>query len=311
MTATRRPASSTVSSHAAEWNDGPANCSRPAMAGNDGRLSWPTAQTIPSTTSVVSVPSPVRTRQRPDAGVLVEAGLGHLAAEADALLEPEVLGRRLQVGQQVGLGREAGDPPVGLREGVAVELIGDVDAAPRIHVLEPGPAHVAVLLEHRHRHAGLAQAVCRGQAGGTSPDDGAPKGAVGLRDAPRRCPWVVPRERELLGQELVPVLCRAGADEEPEDAPHAPAPSLHGRAGPRPGGPPTRRSPAPAPRPPAPERGRARAPTAGPGPARTPPGATTSRPCGAPRHTAADARLPRHRPPANRERRHPHPCRGA
>ena len=52
MTATRRPASSTESSQAAEWKDGPAKRSRPSMAGKDGRLSWPTAQTTPSNSSV-------------------------------------------------------------------------------------------------------------------------------------------------------------------------------------------------------------------------------------------------------------------
>ena len=62
MTATRRPASSTPSSQAAEWNDGPRKRSRPAMAGKDGRLSCPTAHTIPSKASTRSVPSPARTR---------------------------------------------------------------------------------------------------------------------------------------------------------------------------------------------------------------------------------------------------------
>ncbi len=61
MTPTRRPASSTVSSQAAEWKDGPTKRAWPSMAGRDGRLSWPTAHTIPSTTSVTSVPSPART----------------------------------------------------------------------------------------------------------------------------------------------------------------------------------------------------------------------------------------------------------
>ena len=43
MTATRLPASSTSSRQRAEWNDGPANESRPSMSGKLGRLSCPTA----------------------------------------------------------------------------------------------------------------------------------------------------------------------------------------------------------------------------------------------------------------------------
>ncbi len=54
MTATRRPLNSTEWSQAAEWNEGPANRSRPAMAGKDGRLSWPVAQTSASKCSVCS-----------------------------------------------------------------------------------------------------------------------------------------------------------------------------------------------------------------------------------------------------------------
>ncbi len=82
MTATRCPASSTVSSQAAEWKDGPAKRSRPAMAGKDGRLSCPTAQTTASNTSVGRRYGAVGRRTVSDhccvAGRSVEAGLGHL-----------------------------------------------------------------------------------------------------------------------------------------------------------------------------------------------------------------------------------------
>ena len=104
-------------------------------------------------------PAAVPHGQRPGAGLVVEAGLGHVAGQADALGQFQVLGRRLQVRQEVRLGREAGGPVIGLREGEAVELVGDVNPAARIHVLKPGPAHVGVLLEHGDRHTGLAQAV--------------------------------------------------------------------------------------------------------------------------------------------------------
>ncbi len=61
ITATRRPSNSTESSQAAEWNEGPPNVSRPARAGNEGRLSWPTAHTIASNAWARSDPSPPRT----------------------------------------------------------------------------------------------------------------------------------------------------------------------------------------------------------------------------------------------------------
>ncbi len=189
------------------------------MEGKDGRLSCPTAQTIPSTTSVV-VGSPGGAHgQRPFGRGLVEAGLGHLAPEADALPQPEILRSRMEVGQQVGLGREAGDPVVRLREGEAVELVGHVDPAARVHVLEPRPAHVGVLLEHRDRHAGLAQAVRRRQAGSARAHDGAPELASEVRRVPGGPARVGAFERELLAQESLPVLGRAGTDQEPEDAP--------------------------------------------------------------------------------------------
>ena len=155
---------------------------------------------------------PARTVSDHSRAVVVEAGLGHLAPEADALPQLEVLGRRLEVGQQVGLGREAGDPVVGLGEGEAVELVGDVDAAARVHVLEPGAAHVAVLLEHRDRHTGLAQPVCRRQPRGAGPDDGAAERRRRRRSVRHEgSPRVGAFERELLGQEALPVLGRAGS----------------------------------------------------------------------------------------------------
>ena len=164
MTATRRPDSSTVSSQAAEWKDGPVKRSRP-VDGRKGRaveLPHRADDGVDGLGRLVPVGGPHG--QRPLPGGLVETGLGHLAPEADALPQAQVLGRPLEVGQQVGLGREAGDPVVGLREGEAVELVGDVNPAARVDVLEPRAAHVAVLLEHRHGHAGLAQPVRRGQA---------------------------------------------------------------------------------------------------------------------------------------------------
>ena len=157
--------------------------------------------------------------QRPLGRGLVEARLGHLAPEADALPQPEVLRRRLEVGQQVGLGREAGDPVVRLGERVAVQLVGHVDPAAGVDILEPRPADVAVLLEHRDRHTGLAQAVRRRQARGARADDGAAKIGSEVGAAPRRSARIGSFERELLTQEPLPLLGRVGANQEPEDAP--------------------------------------------------------------------------------------------
>ncbi len=52
ITATRLPRRSTVSSHRAEWNHGPAKSSMPLMSGIDGRLSCPVAHTSASSRCV-------------------------------------------------------------------------------------------------------------------------------------------------------------------------------------------------------------------------------------------------------------------
>jgi hypothetical protein len=92
-------------------------------------------------------------------------------------------------------------------------------SAARVHILQPRPADVAVLLEHRDRHTGLAQAVRRRQARGARADDGAAKFASDVGGAPRGLAQVGACERELLAQEPLPVLGRTGANQEPEDAP--------------------------------------------------------------------------------------------
>ena len=252
--------------------------------------------------------------QRPPPRGVVEAGLGHLAAETDALAEVQLLGRRLQVGQQVGLGREAGDPVVGLGEREAVELVGHVDPAARVDVLQPGAAHVGVLLEHGDLHPGLAQAVRGRQARGARPDDRAPERAADVGQTPRRFPRVGPLEGELLGQEALPVLGRRRRRRGTRrSAATRPAPGC-GRAGPRPGGPTAPRRRARAPRPPARAPGRARARAAAPGRERSPHAGATGRRSGAPPRTGAGARPPRRRPPSVVPRRRPlrthrpHPC---
>ena len=207
-----------MSSQAAEWKDGPAKRSWPSMAGKDAAIELPDRAHDPVDDfgDLGAVAGPHGQRPRP-CGV-VEAGLGHLAAEADALRQSQILGRRLEVGQQIGLGREAGDPVVRLREREAVELVRDVDTAARVDVLQPGAAHVTVLLEHGDRHAGLTQPVGRRHSGGARSDNGAPEGTLALGEAPRWFPRVAPLQRQLLGQEALPMI-GGGADQEAEDPP--------------------------------------------------------------------------------------------
>ena len=192
------------------------------MAGNDGRLSCPDRahhgverlgrrrrRRPPRSTSCHAPP------------VVVEARLGHLASEADALAQPELLGHALEVGQQVGLGREARHPVVGLREGEAVELVGHVDPAAGVHVLEPGAADVVVLLEDgdRRRRPGGAGAPRpgprrrrRSRHNGTTPrrPAGATSAAAGrCRAAPAPRRGTPPTGRSRPSPTRKPKTCRA------------------------------------------------------------------------------------------------------
>ena len=56
-----------------------------------------------------------------------------------------------------------------LGEAVAVHVVLDVDPAARVGVLEPGAAHIGVLLEHGHLHTGLLQAMRGGDTRHTRP----------------------------------------------------------------------------------------------------------------------------------------------
>ena len=114
---------------------------------------------------------------------------------------------------------ESGGPIVGLREGEAVELVGNVDPAPGIDVLEPGATHVTVLLEHGHVHPGLAQPVGRREPRGAGPDDATAESATAVGDPPRRGAGVGALERELFDQELLPGGGRVPPDQEVEDPP--------------------------------------------------------------------------------------------
>ena len=163
ITATRLPLRSTFASHCAEWNDAPANESRPSMSGSFGRLSWPTALMSTLAVSVSSRPSVVRMRTSPVALGFAERGVEHLGAEADVLAEVERIGGITEVVEQHLLLREALRPIRPLEERVAVQVVGHVDATTRVAILEPGAADVVVLLDDDVGHARLIQPVGGGQ----------------------------------------------------------------------------------------------------------------------------------------------------
>ena len=71
--------------------------------------------------------------------------------------QPEGVGAPLEVVEQHILGREVQRPVVALREGVAVVVVRVVDPAPRVAVLEPRAADIAVLLQDDEGDAGLLQ----------------------------------------------------------------------------------------------------------------------------------------------------------
>ena len=155
----------------AEWNDGPANGSRPAMSGKLGRLSWPTALT----SAFASIVSSRRRGCGPSTSTSPSSSSNsareHLGAEADVRAQVEVVGAGAEVVEQHVLGAELLRPVVALRERVAVEVVGHVDPAPGVAVLEPRAADVVVLLEDTTRDAGLAEPVGGDEARHAGADD--------------------------------------------------------------------------------------------------------------------------------------------
>ena len=124
------------------------------MSGSFGRFSWPTALMTAVAVSFVAGAQADRPLRR----VVVPHRCAHFGAEAD-VLDDAVLPRGvLEVALEFGLtGEELGPVVVG-REGVAVEVVADVDAAAGVAVLEPGAAGGRVLLDDRVRDAGVAEA---------------------------------------------------------------------------------------------------------------------------------------------------------
>ena len=183
------------------------------MAGKDGRLSWPVAQT--SAVDLLGLLADPGIHVRCALGgahrelptpIFVEPRLAHLGVEADAPPQLELLGHVLEVGQQVGLGGEPRRPVVGLCEGEALELVGHVDVAPGVDVLEPRAPDLAVLLEKTVTSTPAWRSLCAA----ASPEAPAPTTAqrnasTSLGDIPRRsAAGRSPVNREFFGQERFP-----------------------------------------------------------------------------------------------------------
>ena len=172
--------------------------------------------------SASSVPSPSSSRasERPPHRRLVQLRGHDLGPEADQRAEPEPVGHVAEVVEQHLLAGEVLWPVVALREGVAVEEVGHVDAAARVRVLEPGAADVVVLLEDHHLDAGLVEPVGRHQARHAGADHRDAERPVG-RDVlatPRRGPEVL-AEGELIPEQLEVVVAGAASGDEGQEAP--------------------------------------------------------------------------------------------
>ena len=171
MSANRVPRWSTVWSHRAEWNDGPANVSMPGMSGIRGVLSAPTALMTARASSTSVVPSGfvTVTAHRPVASS--KAGRFDPRVEPAVTLEVVRVHHPLEVGPELGVLREVLGPVIGRLERVAVEVAADVDPCARVAVLPPRAAGSTVLLDDRERQTGLREANAGEQAGLAAPDD--------------------------------------------------------------------------------------------------------------------------------------------
>ena len=161
ITATRLPASECWCCHRAEWKAGPAKRSSPGIAGSFGRLSCPTAL-ISACGDQRLLGAALRAHAHLPARVaLVEARGNDFGLEADVLAHAVLARAALEVVPQLRVLREELRPVVVGLERVAIEVVGDVDAAARVGVLEPGAAHAGILLDHGVGDAGLPRAGSR------------------------------------------------------------------------------------------------------------------------------------------------------
>ncbi len=142
--------------------------------------------------------------QRPPVAGLLPGGPDHLGPEPDVVGHTELVHAPVEVAAELGgLGEEAGPLVVG-REGVAVEVVADVDPAARVAVLPPRPARPVVLLHHGVRDAGPPEPDGGQQSRHAGPDDHHVEAGPPLRgDAvhPVQVPGIASVELELLEQE--------------------------------------------------------------------------------------------------------------
>ena len=136
--------------------------------------------------------------------------------EADVGVQGVVLCERAEVVEQGRLGAEVLGPVAALGERVAVEVVGDVDATPRIDVLQPGPAHVVVLLDDDVVDAGLVEPVGGQQPGHAGTDHHHLQRSIRIElvGPPVRSPLVGARGAQLLVQEGQVVVGRVLAGQE-------------------------------------------------------------------------------------------------
>ncbi len=295
------PASSTESSHAAEWKDGPAKSSRPCDGGEGGPVQLAhRADDRRRRPRSRSVPSAAAHRQRPLARGVVEPGLGHLAAEADALAQP-------QLPAPSAAGRPAGRAAP--RSATPSRWSGRRRSCRAGWARRRGSPGRRSRARCRPRRAFFSKTVTSTPAWRSRCAAARPEAPAPIDGAAERATHVVAgATRAAADRSLRGRAPRSGSgshcsvapapDEKGEDAPPLVARSARGRAAPDASvRPPARPRPAAGPLPPA--RGRGRVPGRGAGPGRAPaPGAAgRGRPSGAPPRTGAGARPPRRRPP--------------
>ena len=107
--------------------------------------------------------------ERPDLAPLVEREALDFGGEADPVANAEPGGALAKVLQEYRLGGKELRPILGC-ERVGIGVIGRVDAAAGVGVLQPGAAHVGVLLEHGVGDARLLQAMRRQDSRHTGAD---------------------------------------------------------------------------------------------------------------------------------------------
>ena len=145
------------------------------MSGYRTAPNSPTALTTTSATITRFAPSLASSTSQCDASAF-QRSLRTPSAEHQVAAEVEVVGDRLQVGEDLRLiGVGAAPRPV-RRERERVQVALDVARRARIDVLPPGSADaVGALDDHQVINAFAPQRHCRGESAETGPDDHHPR----------------------------------------------------------------------------------------------------------------------------------------